>query len=144
MIHFKLISLNGITFDDDVYEIVIPTTSGLIGVMERHMPLISVASSGVLAVRRKAADRDNSLEYFAISGGVIEVGDNMLSLLVDEADIEKDKSSAEAEHARILARTMKDQAEDQVSLDKAQSQNDRQAVRLHVASLRRNRRNKKF
>lgn len=137
MIRFRLISLSGITFDDDVYEIVIPTTSGLIGVLERHMPLVSVASSGVVAVRRKAEDRDERLEYFAISGGVIEVGDNVLSLLVDEADIEKDRASAEAEQARILARTMKDQADDQVSLDKAQSQIDRQAVRLHVAGLRR-------
>ena len=137
MIRFKLISLSGVTFDDDVYEIVIPTTSGLIGVLERHMPLVSVASSGVVAVRRKAEDRDERLEYFAISGGVIEVGDNVLSLLVDEADIEKDRASAEAEQARILARTMKDQADDQVSLDKAQSQIDRQAVRLHVAGLRR-------
>ena len=137
MIRFKLISLSGVTFDDDVYEIVIPTTSGLICVLERHMPLVSVASSGVVAVRRKAEDRDERLEYFAISGGVIEVGDNVLSLLVDEADIEKDRASAEAEQARILARTMKDQADDQVSLDKAQSQIDRQAVRLHVAGLRR-------
>lgn len=137
MIRFKLISLSGVTFDEDVYEIVIPTTSGLIGVLERHMPLVSVASAGVVAVRRKAEDRDDRLEYFAISGGVIEVGDNVLSLLVDEADIEKDRASAEAEQARILARTMKDQADDQVSLDKAQSQIDRQAVRLHVAGLRR-------
>ncbi len=137
MIRFRLISLNGLTFDDDVYEIIVPTTSGLIGVMERHMPLISVASSGVVAVRRKADDRDEQLEYFAISGGVIEIGDNIFSLLVDEADIEKDRASAEAEQARILAKTMKDQAEDQLSLDKAGAMIDRQAIRLKVAGLRR-------
>ena len=140
MIHFRLISLSGITFEDDVYEIVVPTTSGLIGVLENHMPLVSVASSGVVAVRRKESDRDSQLEYFAISGGVIEIGNNTLSLLVDEADIEKDRASAEAEQARILAKIMKDQAGDQVSLDKAQGLIDRQAVRLKVAGLRRKQR----
>lgn len=137
MIRFRLISLSGITFDDDVYEIIVPTTSGLIGVMEHHMPLISVASGGVVAIRRKAEDRDERLEYFAISGGVIEIGDNTFSLLVDEADIEKDRASAEAEQARILAHTMKDQVDDQISLEKAGAMIDRQAVRIKVAGLRR-------
>lgn len=137
MIRFRLITLSGVTFDEEVYQIIIPTTSGIIGVMERHMPLVSVASNGVVAVRKKLEDHDDRLEYFAISGGVIEVNNNILSLLVDEADIEKDRASAEIEQARILAKTMKDQSDDQISLDKAGAMIDRQAVRIKVAGLRR-------
>lgn len=140
MIRFRLVSLSGITFDEDIYEVILPTATGLIGVMERHMPLVSVAAAGVVAVRKNENDPDSRLEYFAISGGVIEVSNNVLSLLVDEADIEKDRASAEAEEARIRANILRDEAEEQISLEKAGAMIDRQAVRLQVAGLKRRKR----
>jgi F0F1-type ATP synthase epsilon subunit len=61
-------------------------------------------------------------------------------LLVDEADAEDDINQAEAQKAFERAQQLKRDATDQVSLDKAQSLLDRQAVRLKVADLRRHKR----
>lgn len=140
MITFELVSLSGIKFSEDVYEVLLPTLDGEIGVMPGHMPLISVATTGVISVRRQASDKDDMMDHFAISGGVIEVANNKLSVLVDEADAADEINEAEAEKAYQLAKKMKSEAKDQVSLDHAQSLIDRHATRIQVAGLKRRRR----
>jgi F-type H+-transporting ATPase subunit epsilon len=137
MIHFQLVALSGTKFDDDVYEVILPTLDGEIGVLQDHMPLVSAATTGAIAVRRTPRDPDSQREYFATNGGVIEVSDNVLRVLVDEADHADDINEAEARAAMERAQQMKAEAKDEVSLEHAQSMVDRQAVRLQVASLRR-------
>ncbi len=137
MIRFQLVALSGTKFDDDVYEVVLPTLDGEIGILEGHMPLVSVASNGVIMVRRDAKDSDSQREFFATNGGVVEVSDNKLRVLVDEADAADDISEAEAEAAVERAKKMVAEAKDQVSLERAQQLVDRSAVRLQVAGLKR-------
>ena len=137
MFRFKLVSLSGIQFDDDVYEVLLPTLEGEIGVLQDHMPLVSVAKTGVIAVRRSPKDPDGAREYFACSGGVIEVANGGLSMLVDEADSADDINEAEAQAAYERAQAMKAEASDEVSLERAQQLVDRHAVRLQVTSLKR-------
>ena len=139
MIHFQLVTLSGTKFDDDVYEVTVPTLEGEIGVLDHHMPLIAVAKNGVIAVRRNARDTDVQREFFAINGGAVEVVNNKLRVLVDEADHADDINQAEAEAAMERAKQMKAEATDQVSLANAQALVDRHAVRLQVASLKRRR-----
>jgi F-type H+-transporting ATPase subunit epsilon len=141
MIHFELVSLGGVKFSDDVYEVLLPTLDGQIGVLDHHMPLVSVASTGTIAVRHKPTDLDDFRDYFAVSGGVIEVSNNTLTVLVDEADHADEITLAEAQKAFDEAQRLKKEAKDQVSLEHAQSLVDRQAVRLQVAGLKRRRRN---
>ncbi|MEO6761230.1 MAG: ATP synthase F1 subunit epsilon [Candidatus Saccharimonadales bacterium] len=138
-IHFQLVALSGVKFDDDVYEVILPTMEGEIGVLQDHMPLVSVAANGVVAVRRDPKTLDSQREYFAISGGVIDIRDNGLRVLVDEADHADDINEAEVEAAMERAKQMKAEAKDQVSLDHAQAMVDRHAVRLQVAGLKRRR-----
>lgn len=137
MFHFQLVSLSGLKFDNDVYEVILPTLDGEIGVLAHHMPLISVATHGVIAVRQNPKDPDNSRVYFAASGGLIDVGNNRLRILVDEADSPEEINEAEAQAALARAEQMRAEAKDQVSLEHAQALIDRQAVRLQVANLKR-------
>jgi F-type H+-transporting ATPase subunit epsilon len=140
MIHLKLVTLNGVKFDEDVYEVILPTLDGQIGVLGGHMPLISVATNGVIGVRRKNGDPDDFMEHFATYGGVIEVANNVLTVLVDEADNANEISEEEARAAFARAQKMKTEATDQVSLEHAQGLVDRHSVRLHVAGLKRTKR----
>lgn len=136
MIHLQLITLSGTKFDDDVYEVLVPTMDGQIGVLPGHMPLISVAKSGVISVRRNERDLDIAMEHYAVSGGVVEVFDDMLRILVDEADHADDINQAEAQVAHERALKLKSEAKDEVSLERAQELVDRTATRLQVASLK--------
>ena len=137
MFHFQLVALSGTKFDDDVEEVILPTLEGEIGVLQQHMPLVSVATNGVIAIRRNHKDSDAARDFFATNGGVIEVSNNSMRVLVDEADHADDINEAEAEAAMELAKKMKAEAKDQVSLEHAQALMDRHAVRLQVAGLKR-------
>lgn len=137
MLHLQLVTLTGTKFDDDVYEVVLPTLDGEIGILQNHMPLISVATAGAVVVKRNRTDPDSQRELFAISGGVIEIEHNQLKVIVDEADHADSINEAEAEAAHERARQMKAEAKDQVSLEHAQSIVDRTSARLEVAKLKR-------
>lgn len=136
MLHLQLITLHGVKFDDDVYEVILPTLEGQIGVLPGHMPLISAATNGVISVRRQPHDPDIAMEHFSTNGGVVEVVDNGLKVLVDEADHAEDINDQEATAAHERALRMKAEAKDQVSLEQAQALVDRTAVRLQVAGLK--------
>ena len=137
MMQFQLITLAGVKLDEPVYEVMIPTTEGQIAVFPSHEPLVAVAQPGAVAVRRQKTDSDDQLEYFAISGGVVEINQQRVRILVDEAEHGDDIIEAETQAALERALKMRDEAQDQVELDKAHQLVDRHRVRLHVAGLRR-------
>lgn len=135
--HLQLITLNGIRVDDDIYELIAPTAAGEIGVFPGHEPLVTLAVPGALAVRYAKGDADVKLEYFAISGGILEINPDSIRVLVDEADHGDDIIEAESQAALERALKLRDEAKDQVELDKASQLVDRHQVRLQVANLRR-------
>lgn len=135
--NFQLVTLLGVKVDTDVYEVILPTKDGEIAVFPGHEPLVSIAMPGAIAVRHHKGDSDDKLEYFAISGGVVEVSPSSLRVLVDEADSGDDIVEAESKAALERALKLQSEAKDQVELEKASALVDRHAVRLKVADLRR-------
>lgn len=133
----QLVTLMGVQLDEDVYEVQLPTAAGPIGVFPGHEPLVSIAVPGAIAVRKKKADSDGMLEYFAVSGGVVEIAPDHVKVLVDEADHGDDIIEAESKAALEKALTMQKNAKNAVELEKATQLVDRHQVRLNVAGLRR-------
>lgn len=133
----QLVTLMGVQKDEDVYEVQLPTAAGPIGVFPGHEPLVSVAVPGAIAVRTKKDDPDSKLDYFAVSGGVIEVTPDVVRVLVDEADHGDDIIEAESKAALDKALAMQKSAKNTVELEKATALVDRHQVRLNVAGLRR-------
>ncbi len=140
--HLQLITLTGVSIDKDVYELIAPTTSGEIAVFPGHESLVTMAAPGALAVRTNKSDKDDRLEYFAISGGIIEIDPTYVRVLVDEADAGADITEAESKAALERALKLKDQATNQVDIEKALQMINRQRVRLQVAGLQRRHRNR--
>lgn len=139
MIKFELVTLDGVKYSEDVYEVQLPTPDGYIAVFQHHAPLVSLATSGVISVRAKENQPDDMMEHFATNGGVLEISDNKVRMLVDEADAAEELEQAEIQKAIDQAKKLRAEAKDQVSLDHAQSLIDRQTVRLQVAGLKRRR-----
>ena len=135
--NFELITLAGIKLNEPVYEVVLPTADGEIAVFPDHEALVSVAVPGVISVRRDKHHSDEQMDFYAISGGIIEIGGNRVRVLVDEAEHGDDIVEAESKAALERATQMRESATNQVELEKAHQLVDRHAVRLKVADLRR-------
>ena len=137
MIQFSLVTLDGTKSDHEVYEVILPTPDGYMAVLPHHIPLVSLVSAGVVSVRPTAQTRDDELELYAVSGGVIEIEDNRARILVDEASASDEVNEQAAREAIEAARRMLAQAKTHVELADAQAMVEREAARLHVAELRR-------
>jgi F-type H+-transporting ATPase subunit epsilon len=140
MITLELITITGLKFSEDVYEVIMPTPDGQIAVFPNHMPLISLASPGILSIRKREKDPDDSLVQYAIDGGVIEINDRRVRILVDEASHDSEIVEKDAEQALQLAKEEASKARDQLSLDKATQLVAVQQARLHLAQLKKRKR----
>lgn len=139
----ELVSLDGIKFSAKAYSIILPTAAGEINVLPGHEPLLSLLVPGIITIRKDKSDPDYHLEHFATYGGVLEVTGDNVRVLVDEATHGDEINESEAQKAHDEAVRLRKDAKDQVELDKAQAMVDRQAVRLHVAGIRRRHRERR-
>ena len=135
----QLVTLSGVKLSENVYEVQIPTSTGVIGVFDDHEPLITIAPPGVLLVRRDKSDGDDEQDVYAINGGTVQIMNNVVKILVDEADHADEIAASEAEAAYERAREQRANAEDAVSISEAEAMMNRAAVRLRVANLPRRR-----
>lgn len=131
----ELVSLSGVEYSGDAYEVVIPTADGEIAVYPDHMPLISIAVPGVLSIRKNK--NDTQVEQYASLGGVVEISNDTVRILVDEAEHADELYEEEVKRAYEHAQKLKSEAKNAVDLERAQALVDRHAVRLRVAELKR-------
>ena len=139
----QLVTLLGTKVDKDVYEVILPTADGEIAVYPGHESLVGIAVPGAIAVRENKEGPGSDLDFFAVTGGVIEITPTSVKVLVDEADNGEDIVEAETKAALERALKLRDSAKDQVELDKAHQLVDRHAVRLKVAELHRGNRRRR-
>lgn len=136
MLDFQLVSLSGLQFDDAAYEVIVPTQAGDISLFADHMPLISSAAPGLIRIRRKAGDSDNSLEIFTTMGGLVEIDGKRVRFLADDVAVADEISESEAAEAVKRAEALISSAKDQVSLNEARQSLQRNTVRLQAARLK--------
>lgn len=137
---FKLVTLAGEKINQKAYEVIIPTIDGEIAVFPGHEPLVTVAKAGVVTVQFDKLHGLERREFFAVSGGIVEISGDSVKILVDEADHGEDIIEAETQAALERAIAMRDNAASDIELDQAHKLIDRHTVRLKVADLHRRRR----
>lgn len=137
MLHFQLVSSTGTKFDDDVYEVVLPTQAGDVAVFQDHMPMVSAAHPGVISVRKKPGDPDSDMEHFAVNGGMLEVDGKMLRFLSDDVTTADDISEKEAEAALARAEELVRTAGSQKALAEAHRVLHHSRAQLNVTRLKR-------
>ena len=71
----------GPVFDGDVEGIQMPGMNGGFEVRNDHASLVSLLDTGKLVVKTA----DNAKKYYAISGGFVEVSDNNIIVMAEEA-----------------------------------------------------------
>lgn len=130
-IKLKITTPEGITYENDVFQITIPTTSGEITILPNHIPLVSVLKTGELRVK----DITGGEQIIAVAGGFIEMrGNNELIILADNAERAEHIDVERAETARKRAAEQMKQAKAGEDIDYARLQAviDREMNRIKV------------
>ena len=139
---FELVTPDGVRFSEAVYEVMLPTPDGQIAVLPHHAELTSVASAGVVSVRRHESDADSTLEHFATNGGIIEVDGPVVRLLADSAEHAADIDAQHAAEALRRAQELRANADDHVALADAEALIEHNIARIKVAELQKRTRKK--
>ena len=105
-------------FDDTADEIILPSTTGLLGVLPGHISMVTAIDFGVLRVLK-----NGNWDSIALSGGFAEVESNEVTVLVNKAEMGKNIDSAKAEAELEKAKTQLSQTQDkQTSPEKIKAQ----------------------
>ncbi|OGH70094.1 MAG: ATP synthase F1 subunit epsilon, partial [Candidatus Magasanikbacteria bacterium RIFCSPHIGHO2_02_FULL_51_14] len=79
MLNFKIVTPEGIVYQDEIAQATIPTMDGEITILPDHVPLVSILKTGELRVKDKEGEH-----VMALAGGFLEMrGNNELVLLAD-------------------------------------------------------------
>ncbi|WP_274585238.1 F0F1 ATP synthase subunit epsilon [Neisseria leonii] len=98
--------------------VVVPTVQGELGIYPRHEPVMSLVRPGVL--RLQVPGRSEEV-LVAVSGGLLEVQPDKLTVLADVAVRSTEMDQARAEEAKKAAEAGIRQAKDDESRAKAQA-----------------------
>ena len=95
----KVITPDKTVWSDRVEEIVLPSTTGQLGILSGHAPLLSALDIGVMRIRP-----GKDWQSIALMGGFAEVENNEVKVLVNGAEmgesIEKESARTEYEQAQ--------------------------------------------
>ncbi len=80
-------------FDEKVEEVILPSTTGLLGILPGHISMVTAIDIGVLKVRNSEGNWDS----IALMGGFAEVESNDVTVLVNSAELGQNIDSNLAE-----------------------------------------------
>jgi F-type H+-transporting ATPase subunit epsilon len=101
----EIVTPESILYTNEVEMVVATTTTGEIGVLPLHMPIVATLVPG--EVRLRISEKPGDWETFSISGGYIEVHEDKVVVLADNAvlisqiDAGRAKESLELIEARL-------------------------------------------
>ena len=81
-IHVDVVSAEEAIFSGSAEMVVVPGTEGELGIFPRHAPLLTRIKPG--SVRIKLPDQDKE-EHIYVSGGMLEIQPNVITILSDTA-----------------------------------------------------------
>lgn len=129
-IHFKIATPEKIIYENDVFKISIPTTTGEITILPHHIPLVSIVQAGELKVTSKMGE-----QIIAVSSGFVEIkANNEVIILADNAERAELIDIERAEKARKRAEEEMAKARSQENVDYAKLQAiiDREMNRIKI------------
>jgi len=99
-LHISIIAPDRTVWDSNAEEVILPSSTGQLGILRGHAPLLTALDIGVMRVRT-----DKEWTPIVLMGGFAEVENDELTILVNGAEeaasIDKDKAQKELEEMTI-------------------------------------------
>jgi F-type H+-transporting ATPase subunit epsilon len=127
----KVITPDKTVWNDSVEEIILPSTTGQLGILSGHAPLLTALDTGVMRIRP-----GKEWKAIALMGGFAEVENNEVKVLVNGAElgetIDTDSARTEFEEAKNLL-TQADQSGDRLAKIQANQSFKRARARFQAS-----------
>lgn len=127
-LNVKVITPDKTVWDDAVEEVILPSTTGQLGILSGHAPLLTALEVGVLRVRPS-----KEWKNIALMGGFAEVENDEIKILVNGAELGDniDRDAANTEYQEAQSRFQKVENSDN-RLEKIQANNSMKKARARL------------
>ena len=129
-IRCEIVDQDQIVYQGEPDIVVLPGVEGEMGILPNHAPVLTVLQFGVIRIRSKGEE-----QFFTVSGGVVEVQPDQVTVLADAAENVAEIDIQRAEQARKRAEESLKQGvgEDPDAYMKIQAALKRSNLRLDAA-----------
>ena len=132
--HVEVVTAERELYNGEADIVIAPGTEGELGILPRHAALLTTLKVGEMLIRLGGAE-----EPFFVSGGFLEVSNNMVTVLAETAERAEEIDQARAEAARRSAQERLAQARSDIERADLEGALERAVVRLRIAELARRR-----
>jgi F-type H+-transporting ATPase subunit epsilon len=113
----EIVTPERIVYSNEVQMVVATTTTGEVGILPLHAPLVSTLATG--EVRMKVGESHSDWETFAIAGGYLQVHEDKVLILADAAiavsQIDRSRTQESLERVKERLAALPSDAEDERS-----------------------------
>ena len=127
-IHLEIVSAEEQLFSSDVEMVFAPAEMGEVGISPKHTPLITRLKPGDV----RAQINKDQIETFFVSGGILEIQPNEVTILSDTALREEDLDEERALEAERAAKEAMKNSEGDIDTDKAKAELLQAAAQLRL------------
>ena len=111
----QIVTPDGLVYDHHAAFVSVKTIDGELGILPCHINTIAVLEVDQVKVRR--VDDDKHIDWIAVNGGIIEIADNVITIVADSAERERDIDISRAERAKLRAEQEIEEAHDKHLID---------------------------
>lgn len=132
--NIKVVTPEGVIYDKKAVSITLPTTSGVITVLDDHQPLVSLLAAGEISIKEEDEKEETLI---SVSTGIVEVqSESIIYIMADTAERAEDIDIKRSEEAVRRAQEEMERADELEDIDFARLQAviDREMARIQVGS----------
>ncbi|AFY69184.1 ATP synthase F1 subcomplex epsilon subunit [Thalassoporum mexicanum PCC 7367] len=126
----KVISPDQVVVDDEAEEVILPSTTGQLGILTDHVPLLTALDIGVMRLRK-----DKSWQSIALMGGFAEIEENELTILVNGAQTSSDIDADAARNELVAAEERLSKVDSSNKQEKLQAEQALRRARARVQAV---------
>ena len=97
-LRLEIVTPDGTAYSEDVNMVTLPGVEGQLGILPRHIPLMTPMVAGEMIVRKDGQDR-----FLVVGDGFVEITGDHVAILTEFAVAADNIDEAKAEEARQLA-----------------------------------------
>ncbi|MGT2949305.1 F0F1 ATP synthase subunit epsilon [Streptococcus devriesei] len=114
----QIVTPDGLKYDHHAKFILVKTPDGEMGILANHENLMAPLEVHEMKIRR--IDDDKHVDWVAVNGGIIEIKNNLVTIVADSAERERDIDVSRAERAKIRAEKEIEKAKEEHRIDEVQ------------------------
>ncbi|MFC3931487.1 F0F1 ATP synthase subunit epsilon [Streptococcus dentapri] len=97
----QIVTPDGIRYDHHATFISVTTPDGEMGILANHINTITPLTVHEMKIRR--VDDEHHVDWVAVNGGILEIKDNIVTIVADSAERDRDIDISRAERAKQRA-----------------------------------------